>query len=920
MFQRMVLTLASIAIFSLSALSALPAEQKLHPALRQFAAGDCSLLRKTETVGVRGNGRIPVIIYTQDAEQVRATGIHINSVYGGFVTAMLAPSDVVKVAAVDAVTYVRPSNRAFTDNDLSKVETGAQALHDGFINNTPYKGKGAIVMVYDSGIDWKHLDFRDPLDTTKSRILAIWDQTRTPSGSESNPSGFDYGVEYTQAQIEAEFTATPPGFVQEADSNGHGTHVAGTAAGNGSVIPRFAGTAPEADLIIVKGGNYSFYDAPMIDGLTYAATKAAELGKPIVVNWSLGSMWGPHDASTPTAKAIDAFCATAGHFHVNAAGNSGLSTVPIHVSGSISKGDSASVTLNVPGYARNAGAGNNAVGLFLMLESADSCLLRVTSPNNRTFVLASGSETFADSTDGTVTLENMASSDNGLRQMTFWVEDSDTLLPPASGTWTFTMSAASGSVTYNGWMTPAAIGSTNNTITIDGANNQMTVNESCSNLGLMVGSYFTRYSWPYYSSSSGEHAYYTYNYYFGDQIGQVSPFSSRGPSRDGRTKPDVVAPGQYVISTISSRGSYSASNIQPSRKYYAMSGTSMAAPNATGCAAILLAKYPTLTATEIKSVLMSTARADSVVGTVPNNTYGEGKLNVFKAMASMVSSQAETDESTYRYDLAGMSFYNSYMNYWVSATPSISYALRFTPTASGTVASITAGLRYTTYTAGAKTSLNCDVYSNTSGSLQGIPGTKLGGTARVLDSLDYWTTVCFDLLPESITVAAGTDYHVVLSLTNASSSDSVQIITDDGTANSDNRTSMLSGSTWTNSSSWSANANRNIRVRPVILSTSQPLAVSGSSEDVPGTWALGQNYPNPFNPTTVITYQVPVLSTVKLAVYDVLGREVAVLVNEKTAAGTHQVKFDGRRFASGVYFYRMQAGSFNQTRKLCLLK
>lgn len=83
---------------------------------------------------------------------------------------------------------------------------------------------------------------------------------------------------------------------------------------------------------------------------------------------------------------------------------------------------------------------------------------------------------------------------------------------------------------------------------------------------------------------------------------------------------------------------------------------------------------------------------------------------------------------------------------------------------------------------------------------------------------------------------------------------------------------------------------------------------------------LSQNYPNPFNPSTVISYRLPVVSHVTLKIYDVLGREVVTLVDERKSPGTYEVKFDGSRFASGVYFCRMNAGSYISTRKIMLIK
>ena len=78
---------------------------------------------------------------------------------------------------------------------------------------------------------------------------------------------------------------------------------------------------------------------------------------------------------------------------------------------------------------------------------------------------------------------------------------------------------------------------------------------------------------------------------------------------------------------------------------------------------------------------------------------------------------------------------------------------------------------------------------------------------------------------------------------------------------------------------------------------------------------LHENYPNPFNPSTTIRYELPKASIVRLSVYDILGREVSVLVNERKNAGAYQVKFDAAGLASGLYLYRLTAGSFVQTRR-----
>ena len=96
--------------------------------------------------------------------------------------------------------------------------------------------------------------------------------------------------------------------------------------------------------------------------------------------------------------------------------------------------------------------------------------------------------------------------------------------------------------------------------------------------------------------------------------------------------------------------------------------------------------------------------------------------------------------------------------------------------------------------------------------------------------------------------------------------------------------------------------------------------VGGAPGNIPATFALFQNFPNPFNPETVISFQCPVASDVKVIVYDILGREVAVLVNESKAPGRYRLPFDGSALASGVYVYRLSAGPFVESRKMVVLK
>jgi hypothetical protein len=100
----------------------------------------------------------------------------------------------------------------------------------------------------------------------------------------------------------------------------------------------------------------------------------------------------------------------------------------------------------------------------------------------------------------------------------------------------------------------------------------------------------------------------------------------------------------------------------------------------------------------------------------------------------------------------------------------------------------------------------------------------------------------------------------------------------------------------------------------------ESLGIQQISSEIPNGFSLKQNYPNPFNPSTNIKFDLPASSFTKLAVYDITGREVAPLVNEKLSPGTYEYKFDASKLTSGVYFYKLQAGDFIETKRMVLVK
>ncbi|MCO6473803.1 MAG: T9SS type A sorting domain-containing protein, partial [Melioribacteraceae bacterium] len=104
------------------------------------------------------------------------------------------------------------------------------------------------------------------------------------------------------------------------------------------------------------------------------------------------------------------------------------------------------------------------------------------------------------------------------------------------------------------------------------------------------------------------------------------------------------------------------------------------------------------------------------------------------------------------------------------------------------------------------------------------------------------------------------------------------------------------------------------------INTSVIVGIKDSENIIPSEFVLSQNYPNPFNPSTVISYQLSENSKVSLKIYDVLGREIATIVNKQLQPGEYEVEFNAEDLSSGVYYYRLEAGSYNHTKKMILLR
>jgi minor extracellular serine protease Vpr len=873
---------------------------KLHPFFKGIVAKHFPQLLKSgnpayhfkSAIDNSFTARYDAIIYTQDANSVRAIGVPVHSEFSEFITTQVTASDLIRLVNIESIKYIDKGSINYPQLDLSVPETGASLLHSGFINNTSYKGAGAIVLIYDTGIDWKHLDFRKS-DTTKSRVLYIWDQTLTAGGSETAPAGFTYGVEYTQAQIENELDGSPAGFVREKDIHGHGTHVAGTAAGNGlSYNSKYVGMAPDADIIVVKGGDGSFSETKMIDGLTYAQNKAASLGKPIVVNWSIGGHGGSHDGKRPYEVAVDNFVSNPGRVVCISAGNSGGSLM--HFSGTVTSSTTDTIKIIVP---TSRTSGNNNDYFFLDCWTLDNSAVSVVvkSPTGTLYTFASDSETDSSAADGGIYVWNNVNLQNSHREFDVEVYDAiEGVL--TSGTWSIILKKTSGSSSFDAWLVNSSFGGSSATL-INGNTNKTVSMPGTSNGAITVGSYATRPIW---------YAYNNTGWSWGTQD-NISSFSSIGPTADGRIKPDISSPGQMIVAALSSNvdTTGASSDIVLGNKHQVMAGTSMACPHVTGGTALLLGSNPSLTAAQIKSLFTSTANSDAYATSLPNNTWGYGKLDVVEAMAKSLYSGGAIARNTISYDGT-----NSNATFWITGSTKI--AVRFSPSVNGTLTGVQ--LNITTPNnrpIAGNGNLVCQVYSNNSGS----PGIAIGTQVNhPLNRLSAGTNNYIQMTSAGITITSGTEYFIVMSTANAT--DTVIVRTENVTTGTHSYTY--------NGSAWSVQS-YNIRMRSIITRASGLNSINAAQQLQPEIFRLGQNYPNPFNPSTQISYNIPKSGLVKLQIFDILGRSVATLVNSEQEAGDHYVVWNGissngALASSGVYFYRLESGSFSKTERMLLLK
>ncbi len=240
-------------------------------------------------------------------------------------------------------------------------------------------GKGCLVAILDSGIDYFHPDFRNEDGT--SRILRIWDQTLNPTETRMPPRGYRIGVEFTREQINEALQSggrtEGMGLVPVSDESGHGTAVAGIAAGNGRASGgRYRGVAPESTLVIVKLGRARDKGFPrtteLMQAADYVVKLAAEWNMPLAVNISIGNTYGSHDGTALLESYLNTASDMGRNVIVTGTGNEGAAQG--HTSGKLQTGQNHLVEFTVGMY-------ESKLNIQFWKYYVDEILLELVSPS-----------------------------------------------------------------------------------------------------------------------------------------------------------------------------------------------------------------------------------------------------------------------------------------------------------------------------------------------------------------------------------------------------------------------------------------------------------------------------------------------------------------------------------------------------------
>jgi subtilisin family serine protease len=552
-------------------------------------------------------------------------------------------SQLIEKKIISYAEFIEPRKTLMNDTMIVKNRIKAVKLGTAPLPMA-YDGTGIVVGIIDSGTDFAHPDFKDALGN--SRIKFLWDQV--PLAGSTVPQPYNYGIEWTDTQINANQCTH-----NDLPHFGHGTHVSGIATGNGLANGTHHGVASKADIVVVAL-DFNKTGPTIADAVQYIFSKATLLGKPCVINASVGDYYGSHDGTDLEAKLIETMVQNVpGRVMVAAAGNAGnikhhVKTQPLLNDTSftwIKKNNSTleywcyADTNNIKNVQISVGANrNNNFNLGRIgfknynygLTSIKSDTLRYNG-NQIGIIKTSASinpygvyELYIKILADTLNLKWRIES-KGVGMHDAWNFD-------------FISSGLPSSFSYP-WITKYVMPDFNSTIVSS---------FQCLNDVITVANYVNINN--YYDVTGTLQSWAALNP--GENVNNLAASSSWGPTRDNKQKPDIAATGAGVFSAIAlgmqaNLIANAPQVIAQGSMHIQGGGTSAASPVVAGLAALYLQKNPTSTSIQVKNAITNCAYFDSYTGTnLPNYRWGYGKLDGFAAMTCIVTDVKQNNLNT----------------------------------------------------------------------------------------------------------------------------------------------------------------------------------------------------------------------------------------------------------------------------------
>lgn len=552
-----------------------------------------------------------LVQFRNDVSVLRELGCKVTSVFGDIAAVAVEAENLEQLQEHPDVVFVEASRALKDETDVS---AGAINLIDAAgLRAIPGNGRGAIIGFIDSGFDLTHPSFLNAHN--KTRILAAWDQKNLDKVPGAPPQEFGYGREYTRESINERLAAKKIVVVKNQEGAGsHGTYVAGIAAGNGTRTGIYKGIAPECDLILVTYLN----DVPVggsafvLDAINYIQRRAGR--RPVVINISQGDNLGAHDGTSLLERAIDNVVKQGRVLVVTSAGNERAGSASHHARGEVEQDRDLALkfALGVTSIHR---VKDDTIEIWYDRSDRFNIALETPGGKRSDFVVPDMEKVIEYPSGKQVKVYSETNHPtNGDNRIGIVFEEHNGWEP---GVWRLILRGVSvRRGDFDAWSDrpngATVIGfqshqSDASTVTLPGN----------ARRAITVGGFVSR---PMGDGKTIE------------VKGAISSGSSIGPTRDGRIKPDLMAPSSLVMAP---RMRVDTCQIS----YDLNSGTSMAAPHVSGVIALMWGLWPELRAEQIRAALLSTAGDDTFTGATPNTSWGHGKLDtkaLYKALSILV--------------------------------------------------------------------------------------------------------------------------------------------------------------------------------------------------------------------------------------------------------------------------------------------